>query len=336
MKAQLLTRIDKIENHPLSYTDVPDPKPEPDEVLIKIKACGVCYSNLSMIEGEFKEIFGIPTKLPIIPGHEITGVIEELGSSTTDFQKGDLVGVQVLWKTDGTCEFCQTGRENLCLNKQTTGETRDGGFAEYITAPASFTYHLPENLDLYESAPLFCPGVTAYRAVKRAKLQFGQKAAVIGIGGVGHMTVQFAKLAGAETIAVDKDESKLELAQDIGADRAFTAETVEEDYIAKNGKVDVVFVHAPVQKAVDQAMRIVKRGGTVVMGVLGDAKIVFPEEYSVMGSVIGTRHDMEEVLKIAARGKLKVDCACYKLSEAEDVLKMLKQGKIVGRAVLVP
>jgi alcohol dehydrogenase, propanol-preferring len=335
MKAQLLTKIDKIENHPLTYTTVEDPKPEPCEVLIKIKACGVCYSNLSMIEGEFKELFGIPTKLPIIPGHEITGVVEKLGCSAKGFQKGDGVGVQVLWKTDGTCEFCQTGRENLCLNKQTTGETRDGGFAEYITAPASFIHHLPENLDFYESAPLFCPGVTAYRAVKRADVRFGQKVAVIGIGGVGHMTVQFAKLAGAETIAVDKDESKLELAQDIGADRAFTADNVE-DYVTKNGKLDVVFVHAPSQKAVDQAVRIVKRGGIVLMGVLGDTKIIFPEEYSILSSVIGTRYDMEETLKIASRGKLKVDCECYKLSEAEDVLMKLKQGKVVGRAVLVP
>jgi len=121
MKAQLLTRIDKIENHPLSYTTVDDPKPEPDEVLIKIKACGVCYSSLGMIEGEFKEIFGIPAKLPIILGHEITGIVEELGSQTSGLQVGDRVGVQVFWKTDGTCEYCQTGRENLCLNRQTTG-----------------------------------------------------------------------------------------------------------------------------------------------------------------------------------------------------------------------
>ena len=330
-----MTRIDKIENHPLEFTDVDDPKPLSDEVLIKIKACGVCYSNLSMIEGEFKAPFGIPTKLPIIPGHEITGVVEELGKEAKGIQKRDPVGVQVLWKTDGTCEFCQTGRENLCLNKQTTGETVDGGFAEYITAPSSFVYRLPDNLDIYESAPLFCPGVTAYRAVKRASVQFGQKVAVIGIGGVGHMTLQFAKLAGAETIAVDKDESKLELAQDIGADRVFTAETVEEE-VAKNGKLDAVFVHAPSQKAVEQALRIVKRGGVVLMGIIGDAHVIFPDEYSVIGSVIGTRHDMQQVLKIAARGKLKVDCACYRLSEAEDVLMKLKQGKILGRAVLVP
>ena len=335
MKAQLMTRIDKIENHPLTYVTVEDPKPEADEVLIKIKACGVCYSNLSMIEGEFKEIFGIPTKLPIIPGHEITGVVDELGASAKGFQKGDRVGVQVLWNTDGTCEFCQTGRENLCLNKQTTGETRDGGFAEYITAPSGFTYNLPENLGFEESAPLFCPGVTAYHAVKRANIQLGQKVAVIGIGGVGYMSLQFAKLAGAETIAVDKDESKLELAQHMGADLAFTADKLEE-YIAKTGKLDAVLVHAPSQRAVDQAIRIVKRGGVVLLGVLGQAQIVFADEYSVIGSVIGTRNDVNQTLKIASMGKVKVDWTPYKLSEAEDVLLKLKQGKIVGRAILVP
>jgi propanol-preferring alcohol dehydrogenase len=288
-----------------------------------------------MIEGEFKELFGIPTKLPIIPGHEITGIVEETGSSANGFQRGDRVGVQVLWKTDGTCEFCQTGRENLCLNRQTTGENRDGGYAEYITAPSNYIYHLPENLDFEESAPLFCPGVTAYRAVKRANVRFGQKVAIIGIGGVGHMTLQFAKLAGAETIAVDRDEAKLKLAEEIGADHAFTSDKVEE-YIAKTSKPDVVLVHAPSQKAVDQALRIVKRGGIVLMGVLGDTRVVFPEEYSIVGSVIGTRHDMNETLKIASMDKLKVDCVCYKLNEAEDVLIKLKQGKIVGRAVLVP
>ncbi len=335
MKAQLMTRIDKIENHPLTYATVEDPKPEADEVLIKIKACGVCYSNLSMIEGEFKEIFGIPTKLPIIPGHEITGVVEELGASAKGFQKGDRVGVQVLWNTDGTCEFCQTGRENLCLSKQTTGETRDGGFAEYITAPSSFTYHLPENLGFEESAPLFCPGVTAYHAVKRANIQLGQKVAVIGIGGVGYMSLQFAKLAGAETVAVDKDVSKLELAQHMGADLAFTADKLEE-YVAKTGKLDAVLVHAPSQRAVDQAIRIVKRGGVVLLGVLGQAQIVFADEYSVIGSVIGTRNDVNQTLKIASMGKVKVDWTPYKLSEAEDVLLKLKQGKIVGRAILVP
>jgi alcohol dehydrogenase, propanol-preferring len=334
MKAQLLTRIDKIENHPLIYTTVKDPILESDQVLIKVRACGVCYSNLHMIEGELKQ-FGVPAKLPIIPGHEVTGEIEETGSLTKGFQRGDRVGVQVLWKADGTCEFCLTGRENLCLKRQTTGEVVDGGYAEYMTAPAAFVHHLPNNLGFEESASLFCPGITGYHAVKRANVRFGQKVAVIGIGGVGHMTLQFAKLAGAETIAVDTSEDKLKLAQEIGSDHALTPMELD-DYVLNNGRPDIVMVHAPSQKAVEQALRIVKRGGTVLMGVCGDAPVSFPEEYTILGSVIGTRQEMNETLKLASMGKVRVDYNSFKLSDAEEVLIKLKQGKIVGRAILVP
>jgi len=334
MKAQLCTRIDKIEHHPLIYTTVPDPTPKSDQVLIKVKACGVCYSNLHMIEGDLKQ-FGVPAKLPIIPGHEVTGVIDDIGGEVEGIALGDRVGVQVLWKTDGTCEFCLSGRENLCLKRQTTGEAVDGGYAEYMVAPSSFVHHLPDNLGFEESASLFCPGITAYHAVKRARVRVGQKIAVIGIGGVGHMTLQFAKLAGAETIAVDTTEDKLKLAQDIGSDYALTSMELE-DFILKTGHPDIVMVHAPSQKAVEQALRIVKRGGTVLMGVIGMAPISFPEEYTVMGSVIGTRQDMNETLKLASMGKVRVDWCSYRLSEAEDLLIKLKQGKIVGRAILVP
>lgn len=334
VKAQLLTRIDKIENHPLTYTTVKDPIPESDQVLIKIKACGVCYSNLHMIEGELKE-FGVPAKLPIIPGHEVTGEIQDIGNLAKGFQRGDRVGLQVLWKTDGTCEFCLSGRENLCLKRQTTGEVVDGGFAEYMVAPAAFVYHLPDNLGFEESASLFCPGITGYHAVKKANVRFGQKVAIIGIGGVGHMTLQFAKLAGSETIAVDTSEAKLKLAQDIGADHALTPMELD-DYVLNTGRPDIVMVHAPSQKAVEQALRIVKRGGTVLMGVNGNAPVSFPEEYSIMGSFIGTRQEMNETLKLASMGKIRVDYTSYRLSDAEDVLIKLKQGKIVGRAILVP
>jgi propanol-preferring alcohol dehydrogenase len=334
MKAQLCTRIDKIENYPLIYTTVPTPRPQPDQVLIKVQACGVCYSNLHMIEGELKQ-FGVPAKLPIIPGHEVTGVIDEVGSQAKGFTRGDRVGVQVLWKTDGTCEYCLSGRENLCLKRQTTGEVVDGGYAEYMVAPAAFVHLLPDNLGFEESASLFCPGITAYHAVKRANVRVGQKVAVIGIGGVGHMTLQFAKLAGAETIAVDTSEAKLKLAQDIGADHALTATELDE-FTVKTGRPDVVMVHAPSQRAVDQALRIVKRGGTVLMGVCGNVSVEFPEEYSIIGSVIGTRQEMNETLRLASLGKVRVDWRCYRLSEAESVLVKLKQGRIVGRAILVP
>lgn len=334
MKAQVCTRIDKIENHPLVYMDVDKPTPESDQLLIKVKACGVCYSNLHMIEGDLQK-YGVPSRLPIIPGHEVTGIVEEAGNKTTGFQKGDCVGSQVLWWADGTCEFCLTGKEHLCSNKQTTGETVDGGYAEYMTIPSKFAYHLPDCLNFEESASLFCPGVTGYHAVKRAGLRMGQKAAIIGIGGVGHMTLQFAKLAGASTVAIDTTEDKLKLAEGIGADETLTVGQVDE-YVGKTGRFDAVFVHAPSQKAVDQAVRIVKRGGTILMGVFGNAAINFPDEPSVIGSVIGTRQDMIETLKLASEGKVKVDWTAYPLSDAEGVLLKLKQGKIVGRAILVP
>ena len=334
MKAQLCTRIDKMENKPLSYEIVDDPKLEPNKVLVRIKACGVCHSNLHMIEGEFKE-FGIPTKLPIIPGHEITGVIEEQGKDVKGFEVSERVGVQVLYESCRICEYCITGRENLCLSRKATGEVVDGGYAEYIAAPYDFIYKLPDNIGFEEGAPLFCPGVTAYRAVKRAGVRFGQRVAIIGIGGVGHMSLQFAKLAGAETIAIDKSEGQLKLAEDLGSDHALLADDAE-NYISKTEKVDVVMVHAPSQKAISQATRIVKRGGVILMGVLGDIRIIFPEEYSVISSVIGSRQDMKETLKIASMGKVKVKWTPYKLNEASDVLLKLKQGQIVGRAVLVP
>ncbi len=334
MKAQVCTRIDKIENHPLVYQTVDDPKPTPDQLLIKVKACGVCYSNLHMIEGEMKQ-FGVPSRLPIIPGHEVTGIVEEAGAGTTGFQRGDRVGAQVLWWVDGTCEFCLTGREHLCITKKTTGETVDGGYAEYLTIPGAFAYHLPDSLGFEESASLFCPGVTGYHAVKRAGVRLGQKVAVIGIGGVGHMTLQFAKLAGAQVVAVDTTDEKLKLAKDVGGDEALKPEQVA-GFVEKSGKFDFVFVHAPSQKAVDQALNVVKRDGTVLMGVCGEVAINFPEEYSVVGSVIGTRQDMIETLKIATEKKVKVDWTAYRLSEAEDVLIKLKQGKIIGRAILVP
>jgi len=334
MKAQLCTRIDKIENKPLSYRSVDDPKPESNQVLIRIKACGVCHSNLHMIEGEFKE-FGIPAKLPIIPGHEITGVIEDLGKDARGLEVGERVGVQVLYESCRTCEYCITGRENLCLSRKATGEVVDGGYAEYIAAPHDFVYKLPDNLGFEEGAPLFCPGVTAYRAVKRAGIKLGQRTAIIGIGGVGHMSLQFAKLAGAETIAVDKSEGQLRLAEDLGSDHTFLSSEVE-NYMLKTGKVDVVMVHAPSQKAIDQAIKIVKRGGVILMGVLGDTRIIFPEEYSVIASVIGSRQDMKETLKLASMGKVKVKWTPYKLSETDNALLKLKQGQIVGRAVLTP
>jgi propanol-preferring alcohol dehydrogenase len=334
MKAYLCIRVGDIESGVMEYGDVPDPRPADNQVLIRIKACGVCHSNLHMIEGDFK-VFGIPAKLPIIPGHEIAGVVEEVGKDVKGFGVGDRVGVQVLYESCRMCEYCLTGNENLCLERKATGETVDGGYAEYIVAPYDFIYRLPDNLGFEEAAPLFCPGVTAYRAVKRAGVRLGQRVAVIGVGGVGHMSLQFAKLAGAETAAIDRSNAQLSMARELGADHILLSEQVE-DFVKEKGKFDIVMVHAPSQKAVDQATKIVKRGGTILMAVLGQVNIMFPEEIKIVPSVIGSRQDMKETLKIASTKKIKVKYTAYKLSEAEQVLTKLKKGQIVGRAVLTP
>jgi len=284
MKAQLLTKLGPLEKNPLIYQDLPLPLLKEDQVLIRIKACGVCHSNLHMIEGEFLD-FGIPSKLPIIPGHEITGIIEEMGKDVKGFEVNQRVGVQVLYESCRSCEYCINGRENLCLNKKTTGEMCDGGYAEYMVAPYDFIYPLPDNLSFEEASPLFYAGVTAYRAVKRAGITMGQKVAIVGVGGVGHMSLQFAKLAGAEVIAIDKYEGKLKLAYELGADKVLLSNE------ALNERVDVVMIHAPSKEAIDLSFRILKRGGVALMAVLGNINFRFAEEHSVIGSVIGKRYD---------------------------------------------
>jgi propanol-preferring alcohol dehydrogenase len=334
VKAYVLHKTDSVENKPLKYEEYSDPVIKDDELLVKIEACGVCHSNLHTIEGDWKSI-GIPAKLPIVPGHEIVGIVEEIGKAVRGFRKGQRAGVQVLYNTCGHCEYCLTGRENLCLNQDGTGESVDGGFAQFIKVREEHAYSVPDNLNVVEAAPLFCPGVTAYRGIRRTGLTFGQKIAIFGIGGVGHLSLQFAKLAGAEVIAVDAGQAQLELAKELGADYTVRPEEVDR-LISKIGKPDIVAIHAPPQKAIDQAFQTVKRGGTVLLAVVGNPFINAFEEYTVLGTEVGTRYDMNQVLKLAEKGKIKVKSKSYSMSEVNEILLKLKKGEIAGRAVLVP
>jgi propanol-preferring alcohol dehydrogenase len=334
LKAQVLFKTGLIENKPLKFEEYPDPVLNEDEILIKVKACGVCHSNLHMVEGDWQWM-GLPGKLPIIPGHEIVGVVEEVGRRTSGFEIGQGAGIQCLYDACGKCEFCLTGREHLCLTEQVTGETVDGGFAELVKIPYEYAYPAPENMKCEEAAPLFCPGVTAYRAINRCGIKFGQKIAIFGIGGVGHLSVQIAKLAGAEVIAVDTGEKQLELARELGADHTARPEELD-NLLMKIGRPDVVALHVPSQKALDQACKVVKRGGTILQCVLGTPSVSFAEEVSVITSVVGTRSDMNGVLKLANQGKIKVKSNGCKLSDANEALLKLKRGEVVGRLALVP
>jgi len=338
LKAMLLNKTAQIESKPLKLSDVSMPVLGRNDILVKIKTCGVCRSNLHLIEGDWLK-YGIPPKLPIIPGHEIVGVVESAGGDVDKraFSKGVRVGIQPLYNSCRMCDYCLTGREHLCDYRQITGDTEDGGYAEYIKIPADFAYRVPDNIDDVHAAPLFCPGVTAYRAVKHADLSPEKTVAIFGIGGVGHLALQMAKLFGAKTIAVTRSKLHLDLASKLGAYAVISsAEEDPAESIKKMGYADSAIVFAPSQEAIKQAIRSVKKGGTIVMGVFGAIgdDFMFIDEKTIKGSVIGSRKDMREVVKIASEGSIEVVCESFPLDQANEVLERLKQSRVEARAVL--
>jgi alcohol dehydrogenase, propanol-preferring len=212
MKAAVLRQF----RSPLAIEDVPRPLLEADEILIQVEACGVCHSDVHVADGDWRQFASI-TKIPLILGHEIAGTVIENGSAVREFQIGDRVGMPWIYWTCGECDFCRQGNENLCAKQKITGVTVDGGFAEYVKAPASHATNIPGELPPPEAAPLFCAGVTVYRALKQAQISPGQRLAIFGIGGLGHLAVQIGREMGAEIIAIDVAEEKLRLAESVGA-----------------------------------------------------------------------------------------------------------------------
>ena len=330
-----LERTAPIETHPLRLSDIPEPSAGSGELVIKVSACGVCRSNLHTIEGDWLES-GVPSKFPIVPGHELCGSVAEIGEGVEGFSLGQRVGLQPLWSSCLRCEYCITSRENLCSARLITGENVDGGYAQYVLAKAQHTYHVPDAIDDVTAAPLFCPGVTAYRAVSKAGLSPGKRAAVFGMGGVGHMVLQFARLAGAEVVVAARHRRHRKLAENLGAARTFDRSDADAgEAIARDGGVDAAFVFAPSVDALREALAAIKPDGIVVNGAVNEAALRLDEEKRVVGSVIGSRQDMRRVLEIAGAGMIKVVTETFELENAEDALQRLKDGKIEARAVLV-
>jgi len=222
MKAVVLRRPAPLETEPLTFEEVRDPRPGRGQILIRVAACGVCRSNLHMIEGDWVKN-GVPARSPIIPGHEIVGRVVAIGEGVDGIAAGQRVGVQPLWWTCERCEFCLTGREELCQNKKLTGEMVDGGYAELVVANERHVYPVPDGLADAEAAPLFCPGITALGAVSKARLAPGRTLALFGFGGVGHLVQQLAQLAGAEVTVIARSASHLKLATKLGAARTLDA-----------------------------------------------------------------------------------------------------------------
>jgi propanol-preferring alcohol dehydrogenase len=334
MNAAVMRRIGPLSESPVVWSEVPRPTAGPGELLLKVRAAGVCRSQLHMIEGDWAP--ACPPRLPIIPGHEIVGEVVEIGEGAAGFSHGQRVGVQPVYSTCGTCAFCVTGREQLCRRRQMTGESVDGGYAEYVLADAAYAYAVPDEIPDEEAAPLFCPGVTAYASVEKAHLSPGKKVAVFGMGGVGHLVVQFASLYGADVTVIARSKRHLELAEKLGAVPLPQTADVGAT-LAQLGGVDSAIVFAPSDEAVASAIEGTRPGGTIVLGADGSVgALAFPDEKAAVGTSLGTRQQMREVLDLAARGHVSVHSETFPLPDFAEALARLKAGELVARAVLVP
>lgn len=337
MKAAVLHEFKK----PLSLESVPRPTLEPEDVLIQVEACGLCHSDLHVADGDWPQLTGI-TKKPLILGHEIAGRVVETGERVGNFRAGDRVGVPWVYWTCGACEFCREGNENLCPQQKITGVTVDGGFAEFARAPASHAVEIPDGLSAVQAAPLFCAGVTVHRALRQVAILPGQRLAIFGIGGLGHLAVQLGRELGAEVIAIDVSDDKLDLAKSLGAAQGLNARSknvVKE--LRQKGGVHVAMVTSAAKAAYDTAFSTLRPTGTLLVVGLPPEDISFPAirmaagEVRIIASAVGTRQNLREVLAMAAAGKIHSHVNAHPLNQVNDVLENLRHGHVSGRTALV-
>ena len=317
----------------LDWREVETAEPAEGQLRIRVAGCGVCRSNLHMIEGEWVGA-GLPAFTPIVPGHEVTGFVDAVGPGVEGFQVGDRVGTQPLWWTCEECEYCLADREQYCARRITAGEKVDGGYAEYMISTAAHTYPIPPELDLIEAAPLFCPGITSYSAVSSLGLSQGDRVAVFGMGGVGHMAVQFAALTGAEVTAVARSRNHLETAGELGATRLVDA--ADENAVnALRGQMDAAVLFAPSNAVARTARSSVRSGGRIISGVNADfGPIRFSEGKTFSGTLLGSRAAMRDVLALAAAGRIRTVVEEFPLRNAKEALGRLARGEIRSRGVL--
>lgn len=322
----------------LSIENVTIPKVGKNDILVKIKACGVCHTDLHAAHGDWP----VKPTLPLIPGHEGVGEIVEVGEGITHLKVGDRVGVPWLYSACGQCEYCLTGRETLCHQQHNAGYSVNGGYAEYCLADARYVVKVPDTLDYVEAAPIFCAGVTTYKALKVGEAKPGDWVAIYGIGGLGHVAIQYAKAMGFKVVAVDTFDEKLQLAKDLGAD--LTVNPKEEnsaEFIQREvGGVQASICTAVSKRAFGEAYSAVKRGGKCVAVGLPPEVMEVPifdtvlNGISIVGSIVGTRKDLQEALQFAADGKVKTIVETATLDEINTVFDDLEQGKINGRIVI--
>jgi alcohol dehydrogenase, propanol-preferring len=332
MKAAVLHQT----GSPLTIEEIEKPVPGAGEILIRVKACGVCHTDLHLAAGEWRL-----HKLPLVLGHEAVGIVEAVGPGVANFQAGDRAGVPWIYSTCGSCEYCTSDREPLCPTIVVTGFMVDGGYAEYVKAPTSYAVAMPPGLSFVDAAPLYCAALTSYRAVKLSGARVGETVAVWGVGGLGHYAVQIARAMGARVVAVDIDPAKLELARELGADVVVEARREDADERIKAlGGAHVVVNLASTSEAIAQGFRALRRGGTLVLVGLPAGTFTLPilgsvaKGIRILTSAVGTRQDLREVLALAAAGKIRTVAETARLDQINDVFDRMRTGSIKGRVVL--
>ncbi len=331
MKAMVLGEIAPIGSSPLELLEWPDPRPGPGEVRLEVRCCAICRTDLHVIEGELPQ-----ERLPIIPGHQIIGVVDEVGAGCRRLKRGQRVGVAWLRHTCGTCSFCRSGRENLCESSRFTGYHADGGYAQRAVVPEDFAYEVPDAFDDVSATPLLCAGIIGYRALKRSNLPDGGKLGIYGFGSSAHVVLQIAHHRGCEVYVVTRGEKHRELARQMGA--AWVGEAAADMPI----KVDSAIVFAPAGELVPPALAALEKGGTLALaGIymtpipeMGYEKYVFYER-NIHSVTANTREDGRQLLTEAARVPVRPHTTTYPLSEANRALQDLARDRINGTGVLV-
>lgn len=329
MKALLLHEPAPVDKHPLQFVDIDKPVPDNNEVRLKITACGVCHTDLHIVEGD------LPLQTsPIIPGHEVVGVIDEIGTNVTDFKIGDRVGVFWLHEADGTCQYCRIDKENLCVNARWTGYTAQGGYAQYMTAPADFVVPIPDVFDDIHAAPLLCAGVVGYRSLRLSDLQPGEKLGIYGFGASGHLMLQVARHWGCEVYVFTRSEAHKAHARDLGAVWVGEAQDIPPT------PLDRSIIFAPAGWIVPQALQHLRKAGTLCINAIHMSEIpampydLLWEERTIRSVANTTRLDAHEFLQVAAEIPLEVTATSFDFQEANHVLAMVKNSEIDGAAVL--
>jgi len=329
VKAMLLSAPAPIEASPLALDELPRPDPGPGQIRIRVRVCGVCHTDLHTVEGEL----ALP-KLPLVPGHQIVGIVDALGAGVTRFQVSDRVGVPWLHQACGTCDYCQRGAENLCESAKFTGLHVDGGYAQYALAPADFSYPIPDIFSDAEASPLLCAGIIGYRSLRLSEIQPGQRLGLYGFGASAHIAIQVARHWDCQVYVFTRTESHRQLARELGA--VWVGDARDDPGVRLQGSI----TFAPVGWIVPEALRVLDKGGTLAINAIHMSPIpelpyrLIYHERTVRSVANSTRQDAEELLAVAAEIPIRTAVQTFPLEEANQALQALKASQIDGAAAL--